>query len=58
MAALPPKADMAQHDRDVRFVPKAEIGATKLTVTSPRSRTVSNCARFLAFHHFYREPAA
>jgi hypothetical protein len=23
MSALPPKADMAQHDRDVRFVPKA-----------------------------------
>jgi hypothetical protein len=21
MSALPPKADMAQHDRDVRFVP-------------------------------------
>ena len=25
MFALPPKADMAQHDRDVRFVPKADI---------------------------------
>src|SRR5262249_19102113 len=25
MSALPPKADMAQHDRDVRFVPKADI---------------------------------
>jgi hypothetical protein len=25
MSALPPKADMVQHDRDVRFVPKAEI---------------------------------
>ena len=22
---LPPKADMVQHDRDVRFVPKADI---------------------------------
>jgi hypothetical protein len=28
MSALPPKADMVQHDRDVRFVPKADIPAT------------------------------
>ena len=26
MSALPPKADMVQPDRDVRFVPKADIG--------------------------------
>jgi hypothetical protein len=26
MSALPPKADMVQDDRDVRFVPKADIG--------------------------------
>jgi len=25
MSALPPKADIIQHDRDVRFVPKADI---------------------------------
>ena len=25
MSALPPKADMVQHDRDVRFVPLADI---------------------------------
>jgi hypothetical protein len=30
MSALPPKADMAQHDRDVRFVPKADIGLPSL----------------------------
>ena len=24
MSAFPPKADVAQHDRDVRFVPKAD----------------------------------
>jgi hypothetical protein len=24
MSALPPKADMVQHDRDVRFVPEAD----------------------------------
>jgi hypothetical protein len=27
MSALPPKADMVRHDRDVRFVPKADIGS-------------------------------
>jgi hypothetical protein len=25
MSALPPKADMVQHDHDVRFVPKADV---------------------------------
>jgi len=25
MSALPPKADMVQHDRDVRFVPQTDI---------------------------------
>jgi hypothetical protein len=25
MSALPQKADIVQHDRDVRFVPKADI---------------------------------
>jgi hypothetical protein len=25
MSALPPKADMVRHDRDVRFVPQADI---------------------------------
>jgi len=24
MSALPPKADIVQHDRDVRFVPEAD----------------------------------
>jgi len=27
MSALPPKADIVQDDRDVRFVPKADIAA-------------------------------
>jgi hypothetical protein len=26
MSALPPKADIAERDRHVRFVPKADIG--------------------------------
>jgi hypothetical protein len=25
MSALPPKADILQHDRDVRFVPEADV---------------------------------
>jgi hypothetical protein len=25
MSALPPKADIGEHDRDVRFVPKTDI---------------------------------
>jgi hypothetical protein len=25
MSALPPKADIVQHERNVRFVPKADI---------------------------------
>jgi len=35
MSALPPKADIIQHDRDVRFVPKADID---LPTRSPRRR--------------------
>jgi hypothetical protein len=37
MSALPPKADMAQHDRDVRYVPQGDIqpipGAVWMYVT-------------------------
>src|SRR5262249_36645811 len=33
MSALPPKADMDQHCRDVRFVPKAEVALASSTVT-------------------------
>jgi hypothetical protein len=29
MSALPPKADIAERDRHVRFVPKADIGTAK-----------------------------
>ena len=29
MSALPPKADMDQHGRDVRFVPKADIQSVR-----------------------------
>ena len=35
MSALPPKADMDPHGRDVRFVPKAEVGlSTRATTAS------------------------
>src|SRR5262249_36936551 len=39
MSALPPKADMCDANRDVRFGPKADIGLTALvTKTHGRSR--------------------
>ena len=41
MSALHPKTDIAEHDRDVRFVPKADIGSA---IRSSRLRAVD--ARF------------
>jgi hypothetical protein len=40
MSALPPKADMVHHDRDVRFVPKADscTAAKAALIRSPRRR--------------------
>jgi hypothetical protein len=40
MSALPPKADMVQHNRDVRFVPEADsCSAAKIVaIRSPRRR--------------------
>jgi hypothetical protein len=40
MSALPPKADIAEHSRHVRFVPKADkLHRSKITSTrSPRRR--------------------
>jgi hypothetical protein len=29
MSALPPKADIVEHDRHVRFVPKADIATDR-----------------------------
>ena len=34
MSALPPKADMVQRNRDVRFVPKADSCTAAILVTS------------------------
>jgi hypothetical protein len=34
MSALPPKADMVEHDRDVRFVPKVDIRPTHYSIIS------------------------
>src|SRR5262249_6187762 len=42
MSALTPKADMDQHGRDVRFVPKGDFrndNATVKSLSSPRSKT-------------------
>ena len=36
MSALPPKANMVQHDHDVHFVPKADI----CSVASARGRSI------------------
>ena len=39
MSALPPKADIAECDRDVRFVPKAFCAAVKnVVIRLPRRR--------------------
>jgi hypothetical protein len=40
MSALPPKADIAERDHDVRFVPKADMptfSALRETVDCPRN---------------------
>ena len=39
MSALPPKADMDQHRCDVRFVPKADIGAPRRSGVHQIDRT-------------------
>jgi hypothetical protein len=44
-SALPPKADMAQHDRDVRFVPKADILHCGKEVELGQEAYSSVCAR-------------
>ena len=38
MSALPPKADMCGAKRNVRFVPKADIGAKPRNQTRPNLR--------------------
>jgi hypothetical protein len=43
MSALPLKADIAQDDRDVRFVPKADIGASLNNFVCAREHRGRNC---------------
>src|SRR5262249_55640458 len=43
MSALPPKADMVQRGRDVRFVPKADIGASLNNFVCAREQRGRNC---------------
>jgi hypothetical protein len=38
MSALPPKADMDQHECDVRFVPKADMGRIRGSPHQPLNR--------------------
>jgi hypothetical protein len=42
MSALPPKADIDPHGRDVRFVPKADIPrrGKNVAIRSPRLRAL------------------
>ena len=42
-SALPPKADIAEHKKNVRFVPKADI-ASALSNVRPRRAENSNCS--------------
>ena len=44
MSALPPKADIAEHDRDVRFVPRADIPrcGTKWAMSGHPARQFGN----------------
>ena len=53
MSALPPKADMAQSDWHVRFVPKADIEHSRCALDDWSRYGVSNplIAIFEARHH-------
>jgi hypothetical protein len=42
MSALPPKADIAGRQSDVRFVPKADIAATRVRQRPCRREQISN----------------
>jgi hypothetical protein len=44
MSALPPKADIRQHDLDVRFVPKADVRADPHR-PKVQELTCNTCAR-------------
>jgi hypothetical protein len=48
MSALPPKADIDERDRRVRFVPKADIPhcGKKVAIRSPRRRARAGAAEF------------
>ena len=45
MSALPPKADMDWHGRDVRFVPKADIRGNYSITKSARAISVGGTVR-------------
>jgi hypothetical protein len=45
MSALPPKADIRQHDLDVRFVPKADIAHLLDYLVSPSKERFTNRLR-------------
>jgi len=43
MSALPPKADMVQRGRDVRFVPKADIETNLIVMIFEQSVPPAQC---------------
>src|SRR5262249_59926458 len=46
MSALPPKADVVQHERDVRFVPKADIAALVIIIRAGGLLGLHQLARY------------
>jgi hypothetical protein len=51
MSALPPKADIVRHDRDVRFVPQADILRRSKIVLLTRSAACGASKGSLDFRH-------
>jgi hypothetical protein len=53
MSALPPKADIVQHDRDVRYVPEADVTACWLFWSKGRQTKERAAARsMVSFEDF------
>jgi len=49
MSALPPKADIAEHRRDVHFVPKADMNAVRTRLIDFESRCLDDNLPLLNF---------
>jgi hypothetical protein len=51
MSALPPKANIAERDRDVRFVPKADVVAPGTLERRHRSKSLPLAMNKDAYEH-------